>query len=39
MGWKMATISAAAVWVLTYLVIEQALGVHMPAGLALTWLT
>jgi putative tricarboxylic transport membrane protein len=39
MGWKMATISATAVWALTYLFIEQALGVHLPEGLALTWLT
>ena len=35
----MATISAAAVWALTYLIIEQALGVHLPGGLAFTWLT
>ncbi len=38
-GWKMATLSAAAVWALTYLIIEQALGVHLPGGLAFTWLT
>jgi hypothetical protein len=25
-GWKTATISAAAMWVLTYLVVEQGLG-------------
>lgn len=38
-GWKMATLSAAAVWALTYLIIEQALGIHLPDGLAFTWLT
>lgn len=32
-GWKMAALSAAAVWVLTYPVVEAALGVHLSGGL------
>jgi len=38
-GWKMATLSTAAVWVLTYVVIEQGLGVHLSSGLVFKWLT
>jgi putative tricarboxylic transport membrane protein len=39
MGWKTATFSAAAIWVLTYLVVEQGLGVHLSSGLLFRWLS
>ena len=38
-GWKVATISAVAMWALTYLVVEQSLSVHLPSGLVFQWLT
>ena len=38
-GWKTTTLSAVAMWTLTYLIIEQGLGVHLPGGLLFKWLT
>lgn len=38
-GWKMATLSALAMWVLTYLVIERGLALYLPSGLLFTWLS
>lgn len=38
-GWKTATLSAAAVWALAYLVIERGLGVHLADGLLSNWLS
>ena len=33
MGWKIAGLSAAGIWLLTYPIIEQGLGVHLSGGL------
>lgn len=38
-GWKIAALSAFGMWVLTYLVVEQSLAVHLPDGLVFQWLT
>ncbi len=38
-GWKIAALSAFAMWVLTYLVIERSLALYLPSGLLFTWLS
>jgi hypothetical protein len=38
-GWKTAVLSAAAVWLLTYPVVEYGLGVHLSSGLLFRWVS